>query len=81
VRGKLVPIKDLKAKCPFCHKINIFEMEKSPYGILIRAIENTHRCEHLVNWYRDSLTSSTVNARFEKIPDWRSPYAEKGKLI
>ena len=71
MRGKRVPIKDLKAECPYCHKINTFEMDKTGYGKLVGAINSTFHCEHLTNWFKEAMGTSTVYARFEKNPEWK----------
>ena len=67
MRGKRIQIKDLKAKCPYCHKINIFQKSTDSYGKLVGAIDSANHCEHLTNWFKDI----GVVARFEKNPEWK----------
>jgi hypothetical protein len=81
MRGKRVIIKNFEAKCPYDEKINLFRPSQDRYGKLVGAIDVVERCKHLTNWFKDAIGTSTVYARFEKEPEWRSIYTESGKLI
>ena len=63
--GRIIPIVNLEATCPFCGIVNTFEeydRNEDHYLFITGQIHISNSCEHFVNHYKDG----SKKARFYK---------------
>jgi len=65
MRGKLVHITNLKAKCPYCGVVNTFKPREDTYGKMTQQVESVKKCPHYTTHFR-KWAGSPIYARFFK---------------